>query len=645
MHRLAAESAPLGVLTLAALMERDAVPVKVVDLSLEVAAYARTEADPTFVGFAEYVSALLARQSASIFGFSTMWSTYPLMLRVAALLKERRPGCRVVFGGPQASVIDEGTIDRFEAVDVVVRGEADYSFPTLVAALLDGTPLDRVPGVTFRGDLGEVVRTEDGAAPTDLDAIPVPAYHLHPSTQHGHYLPMELGRGCPFGCSFCSTNDFFSRRFRLKSPDVLLEQMRLVNALYGHTRFDLIHDMFTANRRRVGEITESLRNSNEGFEWYCSARTDCVDQSVLTELHAAGCRGVFFGIESGSARVQHELGKHLDPGEALLRVRESVALAMRTTVSLIVGFPEETRADLAATVDFLVAVLPHDGADIQVHMPAPLSGTPLTLDVAELLEADDLRHDYSHSGWPQSPDDIRLIEANRDLLAPFFHAPLHHLERAYVAELRYFLLSSINRLRWVLVALRQEFGDVLDFFDRWRTWRLERHHELGGPEVLAFYCGPDFVREFCEFARIELAPKANCERTLAMVDYAEALDRVSTEARPLSPSRGPCRSVGTSLVDLPASTVRILQTLRGEIEEIDDVPVRAATRRVEHATQLVGLSPLLAAVLDVCDGTVAPNEIAGRIPQELRVAGIDPRLLAHFAVTELLQEGLLTDPR
>ena len=90
-------------------------------------------------------------------------------------------------------------------------------------------------------------------------------------------MPLELGRGCPFACKFCSTNDFFRRNFRLKSPGQVIAQMRALHRLYGHTSFELIHDMFTVNRKRVVAFCEAMVASGEKFQWYCSARTDSVD--------------------------------------------------------------------------------------------------------------------------------------------------------------------------------------------------------------------------------------------------------------------------------------------------------------------------------------------------------------------------------
>src|SRR6266705_6857502 len=84
-----------------------------------------------------------------------------------------------------------------------------------------------------------------------LNCLPFPAFHLYPYMHACEIAPLELGRGCPFACTFCSTNDFFRRRFRLKSPAHIVGEMKQIKQTYGIKSFDMVHDMFTVDRKRV----------------------------------------------------------------------------------------------------------------------------------------------------------------------------------------------------------------------------------------------------------------------------------------------------------------------------------------------------------------------------------------------------------
>ena len=122
---------------------------------------------------------------------------------------------------------------------------------------------------------------------TDLDTLPFPAFDLQPGMDALASFSLEMGRGCPFSCTFCSTNDFFRRRFRLKSPEKILAQMRRAKREYNATRFDLVHDMFTVDRKRVAAFCQTMLDSGENFLWGCSARTDCVDDELIDLMYRA----------------------------------------------------------------------------------------------------------------------------------------------------------------------------------------------------------------------------------------------------------------------------------------------------------------------------------------------------------------------
>src|SRR3712207_5333972 len=249
-----------------------------------------------------------------IFGFSTICSSYPLTLRLAEQVKRLNPDALVVLGGPQASVADVSTLEAFDFVDFVVRGEADRTFPALLDVLSGvdrTTTLEDISGITFRRR-GEVVRNPNAAVVQDLDTLPMPAFDLDEDIRNRGSVYLEIGRGCPFACTFCSTNDFFRRRFRLRSAQRTMLDMAQIRQAHGIRSFSFIHDMYTVDRRRVVEFCEALLASGEKVTWACSARTDCVDDELIELMARAGCRGIFFGIETGSDRLQKVIKKRLD---------------------------------------------------------------------------------------------------------------------------------------------------------------------------------------------------------------------------------------------------------------------------------------------------------------------------------------------
>ncbi len=452
--------------------------------------------------FSRFAASYFRERQFDFVGFGSVCSSYPVTLRVACEVKRQQPASVVAFGGPQASAVDVTTLEAYAPIDLVVRGEAEQTLPQLLEALTQGHRLDDVPGITFRRD-GKIVRNPDGGGITDLDTLPFPAFHLLPDMEMCRFMPLELGRGCPFACTFCSTNDFFRRRFRLKSPSRMLEEMRRVKATYGIDTFELVHDMFTVDRKRVAAFCEALLASPDKFYWGCSARTDCVDEELIELMASAGCRGVFFGIETGSARMQKIIDKGLDLADSAARVRSCTKYKIKTAVSLIVGFPEETQDDLRSTIGFFTDSLRCEHADPQLVILAPLAGTPIHQQHKENLFLEDADSDMAYRGWDQGPEEKKMIAEHPDIFPNFYSVPTPFLDQELLKELRDFLLNGIKIARPLLRELRLAGADMLVVFEEWRAWRRNSTTGLTRNDFAAYYASDSFPHDLLEFVETQ----------------------------------------------------------------------------------------------------------------------------------------------
>lgn len=499
--RAIAEHAPLGVLSLASVLEERGLRPEVVDLNRLYYEFRRKN-DNNEIDFSRFAASYFRRGQFDFVGFSSVCSSYPITLRIACEVKRQNSDAVVAFGGPQASAVDVATLEAYPAIDLVVRGEAEQTLPELLEAVREGRHPGDVPGITFRRD-GKIVRNPDAGGVTDLDTLPFPAFHLMPDMGMCRFMPLELGRGCPFSCTFCSTNDFFRRRFRLKSPARMLEEMRRVKATYGIDTFELVHDMFTVDRKRVAAFCEALLASPDKFYWGCSARTDCIDQELIELMASAGCRGVFFGIETGSARMQKIIDKGLDLVESAARVRSCNKSKIKTAVSLIVGFPEETKEDLRSTIGFFADSLRCDHADPQLVILAPLAGTPIHQQHKKELFLDDADSSLSYRGWDQGPEEKKMIAKHPDIFPNFYSVPTPFLNYEFLKEIRDFLLNGIKTARPLLLQLRLAGADMLLVFEEWRAWRRSNKADLAGYDLAAYYAGNSFPYDLLEFVETE----------------------------------------------------------------------------------------------------------------------------------------------
>jgi hypothetical protein len=186
--------AQLGVLTLAALLRQRGFEPTVIDLdtlfldfvkddrsrpSVRSDRAARTPSEREEIHsdlFFPFLATRLRALSLDVVGLSSICSSYPLTLRLAEEVKRLNPRAVVIIGGTQASVVDVATLLAFPCVDVVVRGEADDTFPRLLQLVENrDARWESLPGITFRrGD--QVIRNPGGSVVEDLDRLPLPAF-------------------------------------------------------------------------------------------------------------------------------------------------------------------------------------------------------------------------------------------------------------------------------------------------------------------------------------------------------------------------------------------------------------------------------------------------------------------------------------
>lgn len=643
----------LGILSLAAVLEARGDAVRVIDLDQAYLAHLDTANEGC--SFAEQAAYLISAHPADVYGFGSICSSYPLTIRIAEATKNSRPGSLVLFGGPQASVVDRQTLAAFSFIDFVLRGESEITLPFLLDELAGEGQLSRVPGLTYRCG-SELCRNAGAPIIEDLDAIPLPAYHLTGGLQGATKASLELGRGCPFACTFCSTNDFFRRKFRLRSPDRIIRDMRVIASSYDIQQFELVHDMFTVDRRRVVSFCEAMLASGDGFEWSCSARTDSVDEELLDLMARAGCVGIFYGVESGSQRLQRVFNKDLDVEQARHVVAATEQLGIHSTVSLITGFPEETEDDLRLTLSMFMFSAQHPQSTPHLNILAPLAETPLHLKYRDQLVLGDLCSDISQQGPVQDPEDWNLIERYPEIFPNFYLLPTPHLDRGLLLELREFALNGVGHFRWLLCAIHQSTYPLYDLFLLWQKHRMEIHPLQNGPELKRYYSSSGFRKDFISFIQSE--PSASNRIVAALLEFEAAwasssrsfahepiTARAASSGAAICATDFPLRSPGTNLIDLSFDIQSVINALKHEVEPVWDLGRHyyVTPESSDSLKRLYGIPRELGELLQWCDGEHDVREIVERLaPNFAEIAGSKRKTAVLGLIEAAVQERLVS---
>jgi radical SAM superfamily enzyme YgiQ (UPF0313 family) len=463
---------PLGLLSIAGALDRSVHDVQIVDLTLGV----RSGKLPFDQRFEAAAARLLADRGFDVVGFSAFSATWHHTLKVVRELKKLSPSTTVVLGGPQASACDLELLEAFP-VDIVVRGEGERTFAELVDALDDDRPIAAIPGLSLRRD-GAPARNPDRPLIADLDSLPLPAFDLVSVRGHAK-VPVEVQRGCPYRCSYCSTSLYWRRKVRRKSVGRVLEELSLLQGRYAAGGINFVDDTFTLHRAWLLELCGALVQRGFPLRWLCSTRVDAVDDGVLAAMAAAGCAGIFYGVESGSAAIQRSIRKDLALDRVLDTLRLTAKHGIGVTASMMMGFPDESEDDLRQTLALRARIqqLFPDKQSIQVHLLTPDLDTEITNTNLERLAYDGFHSDGA--GGDLAAYDRDLILAHPRLFLAYHYLEPVELSRRFTTLVSCFLTAAQLICTWSVLYATLRDGDPLLIVRRWIEHFEAEPHPLG----------------------------------------------------------------------------------------------------------------------------------------------------------------------
>jgi radical SAM superfamily enzyme YgiQ (UPF0313 family) len=261
----------------------------------------------------------------------------------AAKLRSYFRGLHMVCGGHHPTALPQQLLDV--GYDQVVTGQGENAILEIAA--------------------GRRERVIQGTQP-DLNALPVPDYTGF-SGDWNMGMPVISSRGCAFDCNFCASKQFWQRRWHMRSATNVVEELLAL----PHRRFMFEDDNFTLHRGRVLEICKALREAG-GYHWQCASRAETLnDDELCWNLRSAGCHTVWLGVESFSQASLDRCRKNTTVERMLGGIARAKAHGLEVMCQFIVGLPDDTAADIAATVATIrSAKLTRWGANILWLLPA-----------------------------------------------------------------------------------------------------------------------------------------------------------------------------------------------------------------------------------------------------------------------------------
>ena len=331
------------------------------------------------------------REKIDLVGIGAMTRMISRAYRVADAL--RAAGIPVVMGGPHVTELPAEALGHDGGprhADAVALGEADETWPRIVAD-------------AARGQLQEIYQPVDEAGKErkpslqpypviPWDTIELDQFNLVPkmfarlTEKHGegwkcfNLMPIESGRGCPYGCEFCTVTGFFGDSIRFRTNESVVNELLMLKRRSRRERGQIcvffIDDNFAINIKRTKSLLRDIIAADAQLPWIAQISANLLrDEELVDLIAAAGGKWIFIGMESLDTTNLADVNKNFSKPDEYTAVLNRLAKRdIYAVTSFILGLDNDTPGVADRTLKQIEQWPP----GLPVFSPlTPLPGTPL----------------------------------------------------------------------------------------------------------------------------------------------------------------------------------------------------------------------------------------------------------------------------
>jgi radical SAM superfamily enzyme YgiQ (UPF0313 family) len=463
-------------------------------------------------GVARYVR----EQNVGLVGIGAMTRMIAKAYRVADAV--RATGVPVVMGGPHVTEMADEALGRNGGrrhADAVALGEADETWPRIVEDAARGQLRDVYAPTNESGKERKPGLQSYPAIP--WDTINLDQFNLIPKAAKGalqrigdgwgtfRIIPMESGRGCPYGCEFCTVTGFFGDSIRFRTNKSVVDELLLLKARAQKERGQIvvffIDDNFAINVKRTKSLLRDIIAAGAQVHWVAQISANLLRDDELVDLIAAsGGKWIFIGMESIDPANLADVKKGFNkPGEYAAVLERLAQRNVYAITSFIFGMDNDTPGVAERTLreirtwppglPIFGLLIPLPATPLYKRLeaarrltrpkhwlefiPFEMAHAPLKMTIAEA-------HAEMNYAWTNSYSPEALAKADRAIA----HKPLDQRINIFIARLcfRGIYFPQMRRLAWVKLICQNRrtiFGLVKEGFTARRS-RGEVPHTVGG---------------------------------------------------------------------------------------------------------------------------------------------------------------------
>jgi radical SAM superfamily enzyme YgiQ (UPF0313 family) len=226
-------------------------------------------------------------------------------------VKSINPKIITIVGGPHPSVDRENIMKYLSNCDFAIVGEGEESLPKLLNLLNESKNKNNfynIPNLIWRRDSEIIINKIEYIE--NLDIVGIPSWDLINPYEYPHapmgtfiksfpFAPINITRGCPFSCTFCTANLVMGKKIRSRNLNYVIEEIKILVDKYKIKELLIIDDNFTLNKKIAKEFCKKIieENFKINISFPNGLKLSTLDEELLYLLEEAGCYSIALGIE------------------------------------------------------------------------------------------------------------------------------------------------------------------------------------------------------------------------------------------------------------------------------------------------------------------------------------------------------------
>lgn len=304
-------------------------------------------------------------------GITFLTPASELVYKIGRVIKNYDASIKIIVGGHHPTFCPDETIGQ-ECIDFVIRGEGEIPLLNLMKELTSPSlNLQNVPCLTYIRN-NQIIHNPKAESIYDLDVLPLPDRSLvldcDFKKHRGHYL--STARGCPYTCLFCSDRALWDHKVRRRTINSVINEIKYLYQNFDFDYIDITDGTFTYDQAYVESFCNALIDLEIDISWRCTARYNNINEELLKLLKKANCKGLYFGLESGSKKILETYRKNITIEDIINTSNLVYNSGIAMVTSIMIGLPQETAEDIESTLSLMKKIKTHI-FDINSYVPLP----------------------------------------------------------------------------------------------------------------------------------------------------------------------------------------------------------------------------------------------------------------------------------